>query len=62
MEFMANESIITQASPTYLACFATDSFRIGVDTLCTSTLLGNKHHFEDLQLYNGKSVTGIAGV
>ena len=58
--------IVFQAStgedlPTYLARFDTDSFRIGVDTLCTRTLSGNKDHFEDLQLYRGQKVTGISG-
>jgi hypothetical protein len=48
-------------SPTYLARFDSDSFRIGVDNLCTRTLSGNKDHFEDLKLYKGQKVKGIAG-
>ena len=47
--------------PTHLARFDTDSFRIGVDTLCTRTLSGNKEHFEDLKTYDGSKVTGISG-
>ncbi len=47
--------------PTHLARFDTDSFRIGVDTLCTRTLSGNKEHFEDLKMYDGSKVTGISG-
>jgi hypothetical protein len=47
--------------PTHLARFDTDSFRIGVDTLCTRTLSGNKEHFEDLKTYDGSQVTGISG-
>jgi hypothetical protein len=47
--------------PTHLARFDTDSFRIGVDTLCTRTLSGNKDHFEDLRTYDGSKVTEISG-
>jgi hypothetical protein len=47
--------------PTHLARFDTESFRIGVDTLCTRTLSGNKDHFEDLKPYKGSKVTGISG-
>ena len=61
VKFLAQESHFEQDSPTYLARFDTDSFCIGVDTLCTCTLSGNKEHFEDLQLYKGKEVTGISG-
>ncbi len=61
VEFLAQESHFEQDSPTYLALFDIDSFRIGVDTLCTRTLSGNKEHFEDLHLYKGKEVTGISG-
>ena len=45
----------------YLAFFDSDSFCIDIDTLCTWTLSGNKNHFQDLQLYNWKRVTCIAG-
>ena len=61
IKFLAQESHVEPDSPTYLARFDTDSFRIGVDTLCTRTLSGNKEHFEDLHLYKGKEVTGISG-
>ena len=61
VKFLAQESHFEEDSPTYLARFNTDSFCIGVDTLCTRTLSGNKEHFEDLQLYKGKEVTGISG-
>ncbi len=61
IKFLAQESHFEQDSPTYLAHFDIDSFRIGVDTLCTRTLSGNKEHFEDLHLYKGKEVTGISG-
>ncbi len=61
VEFLAQESHFEQDSPTYLARFDTNSFRIGVDTLCTCTLSGNKEHFENLRLYKGKEVTGISG-
>ena len=47
--------------PTHLARFDTNSFLIGVDTLCTWTLSGNRDHFEDLKPYKGLQVTGIAG-
>ena len=60
-EIIATESTMDRASPTYLARFDSDSFCIGIDTLCTWTLSGNKNHFQDLRLYNGKNVTGIAG-
>ena len=40
-KFLAQESHFELDSPNYLACFDTDSFRIGVDTLCTRTLSGN---------------------
>ncbi len=61
VKFLAQELHFEQDSPTYLARFDTDSFRIGVDTLCTRTLSGNKEHFKDLRLYKGKEVTGISG-
>ena len=51
VKFLAQELLFEQDSPTYLARFITDSFRIGVDTLCTRTQSGNKEHFEDLHLY-----------
>ncbi len=54
VKFLAQELLFEQDSPTYLARFHTDSFRIGVDTLCTRTLSGNKEHVEDLHLYKGK--------
>ena len=38
VKFLAQKSHFGQDSPTYLARFDTDSFRIGVDTLCTRTL------------------------
>ena len=60
-EIIANESTMDRDSPTYLAHFDSDSFHIGIDTICTQTLSGNKNHFQDLRLYNGKSVTGIPG-
>jgi len=47
--------------PTHLTRFDTDSFCIGVDTLCTRTLSGNKDHFEDLKPYKGSKVTRISG-
>ena len=56
-KIIANESTVDRDSPTYLAHFDSDSFCIGIDTLCTWTLSDNKIHFQDLQLYNG----GIAG-
>ena len=61
INFLAQESHFEQDSPTYLALFNTYSFRIGVDTLCTCTLSGNKEHLEALQLYKGKKVTRISG-
>ena len=60
-EIIANESTMNRDSSTYLVCFDSDSFHIGIDTLCTRNLSGNKNHFQDLRLYNRKSVTGIAG-
>jgi len=60
-KIVAHKSIIEEDSPTYLARFDSDFFRIGVDTLCTRTLSGNKNHFENLKLYKGQRVTGIAG-
>ena len=60
-EIIANESTVDRDTPTYLARFDSDSYRIGIYTLCTRTLSGNKNRFQDLQLYKGKSVTGIAG-
>ncbi len=59
INFLAQESNFEQDSPTYLARFDPDSFCIGVDTLCTHTLSGNKEHFKDLHLYKGKEVTWI---
>ena len=59
-EIIANESTVDEDSTTYLACFDSDSFHIGIDKLCTGTLSDKKSYFQDLRLYNGKSVTGIA--
>ena len=59
VKFLAQESHFEQDSPTYLARFDTDSFRISVDTLCTCTVSGNKDHFGDLQLNKGEEVMGI---
>ena len=58
---IANKSAMEADSPNYLACFDSYSFCIGINTFCTQTLSGNKNQFQDLQLYNRKSVTGIAG-
>ena len=60
-EIISNELTVDGDLPTYLDRFNSDSFCIGIDTLCTQTLSDNKSHFQDLWLYNGKSVTGIAG-
>ena len=58
---IANESTMEADTPTYLARFDSNSFHIGIGTLCTQTLSRSKSHFQDLQLYNGKSMTDIAG-
>ena len=41
--------------------FDTDSFRIGIDTLCSVTMSGKKECFCDLHLSEGDTVVGIAG-
>ena len=40
--------------------FNTDSFRIGIDTLCSITMSGKKECFHDLRLSEGDTVVGIA--
>jgi hypothetical protein len=60
-QILAFQASTGEDIPSHLACFDTDSFRIGVDTLCTRTLSDNEEHFEDLQPYKGSKVTGILG-
>jgi hypothetical protein len=60
-KIIAYELIIKEDSPTYLAQFNSDSFRVSVNTFCTCTLSGNKNYFENLQLYKGQSIKDIAG-
>lgn len=60
-KIVAQKSIKEEDSPTYLAAFYSGSFCVDIDTLCTHTLPGNKDHFDNLNLYEGQSVKGIAG-
>jgi hypothetical protein len=48
-------------SPTYLARFDTNSFQIGIDTLCRRKLFGNPKHFEAINLNEGFEIQGISG-
>jgi hypothetical protein len=41
--------------------FDTDSFRIGIDTLCSITMSGKKECFKDLKPSEGATIVGIAG-
>ena len=41
--------------------FDTDSFKIGIDTLCSVTMSPRKECFQDLKPVEGATVTGIAG-
>jgi hypothetical protein len=41
--------------------FDTDSFKIGIDTLCSVTMSGSKDCFKDLRLSEGATISGIAG-
>jgi hypothetical protein len=41
--------------------FDTDSFKIGIDTLCSVTISPRKECFQDLEPVEGATVTGIAG-
>ena len=40
--------------------FDTDSFKIGIDTMCSCTMSGNKHHFEDLR--EGPTPKTVGGI
>ena len=40
--------------------FDTDSFKIGIDTMCSCTMSGNKHHFEDLK--KGPTPKTVGGI
>ncbi len=40
--------------------FDTDSFKIGIDTMCSCTMSGNKHHFEDLK--EGPTPKTVGGI
>jgi hypothetical protein len=52
----------SEANPPVRARFDTDSFRIGVDTLASCTMSGNRDCFENLMLIsNGPVVDGFAG-
>ena len=42
------------------SCFDSDSFKIGVNTLCSVTMSLHKECFQDLQPVKGATVTGIA--
>jgi hypothetical protein len=60
-DFVAYQSD-SEANPPVRARFDTDSFRIGVDTLASCTMSGNKECFENLMLIsNGPVVDGFAG-
>jgi hypothetical protein len=41
--------------------FDTDSFRIGIDTLCLVTISEKKECFQDLKVSEGATIVGIAG-
>jgi hypothetical protein len=41
--------------------FDTDSFQIGIDTLCSITMSGKKECFQDLKVSEGATIVGIAG-
>lgn len=59
---MANESIIEAKDPLiYFVHINSDSFQVGINTLCTQALSVNKDHFENLQLHKSQSVKRIAG-
>ena len=40
--------------------FDTDSFKIGIDTMCSCTMSGNKHHFQDLR--EGPTPKTVGGI
>ena len=47
--------------PPFQPRFDTDSFRIGIDTLCSITMSGKKECFKDLKPSEGATISGIAG-
>ena len=53
----------TDSSSPKPACsrFDTDSFKFGIDTLCSVTMSARKECFQDLKPVEGATVTGIAG-
>ncbi len=51
----------SSSSLPYHSRFDTDSFRIGVDTLCSVTMSGKKECFKDLKPSEGATIVGMAG-
>ena len=49
-KIIANESTVDRDSSIYMAHFGSDSFCMGIDTLCTQTLSGNKNHLRPATL------------
>jgi hypothetical protein len=57
--FVAFQSLLFQNASK--ARFDTDSFKIGIDTLCSITMSSNRNCFKNLKPLNGPTVGGIAG-
>ncbi len=60
LSYVAYPAKSAQEEGHHICQFDTDSFKIGVDTMCSRTMSGSKHHFEDLrEVPPTKSVDGI---